>query len=408
MLRGAGIVTNVVEAGIVCLMVAYVLTLLNFFLHIVIRCLWIGALGSRSVMGTTIFARRRLAPRFQQFLQRRNGNFDAYIRRLDDVASLVFAFTFLLIAAAVSFFSVVLIMGGIANYANTNRVPDWAAYCMLGLFLLYIIAAIVYLIDFLTAGFLKRFRRFSVVYYPVYRFFGWLTLARLYRPLYYNLLNKRGGRRLVYLLIPYLLLAVIAISFRAHPNTYVGKEYFSKDYNSAQVLDYNHYEDRLPEGSPLGIVMLPAEIIRSSPLRVIVPLTTPHAEYTAHACPDLPPLYASVLTSELFDAGRGGYYDGASYRDSSKLILTPQTKACLLSAIEIYLDGKRFPNENLYLRRNADDPIAQAVGFLPLDSLEAGMHELRYLQYEPPHRRHPEDTVVRYDLTVPFYYAPES
>jgi hypothetical protein len=404
-LASDGIVANIAGGAVVCLSVAYLLTLINFFLHVVIRCLWIGALGSRSVMGKTTFVRRRLAPQFQRFLQRRNGDFDAYVQQLDDAASLIFAFTFMLIATVVSFFSVVLLLTAVFNATRSDTAPDWVGYLVAGLVVVYLIGGLVYLIDFLTAGYLKRFRRFSTAYYPVYRFFGWITFARLYRPLYYNLVNRRGGRRLVYLLVPYLLISLVVSGIEAHPNPYMGEEFFDKDYNSAQVLDYHHYQDQLSEGDRHGAVIIPSDLIRTSPLRVVIPLGASHAEYTEHRCPDLPPLYSSVLLSRLFNTGRQGYYDGREFLDSSKLVLTSETVDCLVGAIELSLNGDRFANDRLLLRRVSDDPIAQAMGFLSLDSLPQGIHRLRYRQFKPPGRRHPEDT-VRYDITVPFYYAP--
>ena len=42
---------NIAEGIIVTFGIAYMITLINFFAHVVIRCLWIGAIGSRSRYG---------------------------------------------------------------------------------------------------------------------------------------------------------------------------------------------------------------------------------------------------------------------------------------------------------------------------------------------------------------------
>ncbi|WP_116125951.1 hypothetical protein [Lewinella sp. IMCC34183] len=224
-LEGGDVASEIARGLLVFANFAYLITLVNFFAHVVIRCLWIGAIGSRSVMGNTVMVRRRLAPKFARFLQRRSGNFDAYIRRLDDGASLVFAFTFLLIIVAVSFLSFTLVLVGAATgLLRFINHPAWAVSVSIGM-AVYCLAALVYVADFLTGGYLKRFRWLSWGYYPFYRLLGWITLARLYRPLYYNLLNRRGGRWLVALLIPYLALSLGLLSLEIVPNGYVATAY---------------------------------------------------------------------------------------------------------------------------------------------------------------------------------------
>ncbi len=355
-------------------------------------------------MGKTSYHRRRLAPRFLRFLRGRNGDFDAYIKRLDDGASLVFAFTFLLIGATVSFFSVIMVSATLGRYVSTDVAPTWVVYTILAVLVVYTLSALFYLIDFLTAGYFKRFRRLSTVYYPLYRFFGWVTLARLYRPLYYNLLNRAGGRRLIYLLVPYLVVTFTALNFSIHANAFIADDYFNQDYNSTFVLDYHHYADRLDDDDRSGAVVIPSEIIHTSPLRISIPLTDRHANYTAHRCPKMPELHPSVIQSDMFYSSRSGYYDGRSYQDTNKVLLTPQALSCLLIGFEVYVDEVRVPNETFFLSRASDVLVPEAVGFVPLDSLTTGMHELRYLQFKPPNDRRPEDTIIL-DVTVPFYYG---
>jgi len=67
------------------------------------------------------------------------------------------------------------------------------------------------MIDFISLGYLKRFRWLAKVYYVCYVVLGWITLARFYRPLYYNLIDNRFGRRLARLL-PVIILIVVALS----------------------------------------------------------------------------------------------------------------------------------------------------------------------------------------------------
>ena len=397
-LNGNGILTVFAGGLILCVYFAYLITLANFFFHVVLRCLWIGAIGSRSVMRTTVLHRRKLAPRFVNFLARRSGDIDAYIRRLDDTASLVFAFTFLLIIVAVSLLttSVVLVLFGFLIQEFNRQL--WLVV-VIGLFItVFMIAGLLYLIDFLTVGWLKRFRWLSVVYYPFYRLFGWITLARVYRPLYYNLLNQRRGRTVVLLLIPYLCLAIFILSLSISPNAYVAEDWLEEDDTSAYTLDPNHYEDENQDDSPYTEIVIPSQIVHTSPLRVRLPILGIYESYIERACPDLRRHYSGSLHSGLFDS-RERFASGAEPS------LDRDVLACLSAPLKLFVDGSEIGLQDVLLTRPQRSNYSELIKFIPLDSLPAGLHELTLHQLKRPSSRAPEDS-LRSVVTVPFYYAP--
>ena len=406
-LTGADILANFGGGMVITLLFSYLVTLINFFFHVVIRCLWIGAIGSRSVMGSTVVSRRKYAAIFNRFLVRRTGNFDRYITRLDDAASLIFAFTFLLVAASVSFVTTILGAAGITSLVRWLEVPMLEKWVMIPFMVVYLLFALIYLIDFLTASYFKRFRWFAYLYYPFYRFFGWLTLARLYRPLYYNLLNRRGGRRLVFLLIPYLAICLILLTVDIFPSSYIAEDYFRQEANSALVLNREHYADEGQYDAGDSPIVVPSQIIRKSPLRVRMPLLPDYNEYIAYACPDLPPQYATSVRTNMFSDGRRGFYDGAEFRDSSRIVLNRATLKCLARPIALALDGEPVPLDGALLANQAGSHYAELVVFIALDSLEQGLHELQLTQLHEPRESTPLDT-VHAEIRVPFYYAPAS
>lgn len=398
---------SIVAGGVVvCASFAYVITLFNFFIHVVLRCLWIGAIGSRSVMGTTVVVRRPLAPKFSRFLRDRVGHFDDYILRLDDAASLVFAFTFLLISTALSLVTTTLAFSVITYALGLADGGSPAAIIWLGLFFLLTISALVYLVDFLSGGYLKRFGWFSRVYFPVYRFFGWITLARLYRPLYYNLLNRRGGRYLVTLVIPYGILCIALLTLSLEPNKYVAGEYFTMDVNGGFVVNPDHYAENDSGTSADGELIIPALIIRDSPLPVTIPLLGSYESYIRRRCPNLPQQYASSVRSRIFDRSEGGTYTNGTWSPGQKTVLNREILSCLGSATELYLDGRKVEMHDVLLGKSENDSRARLIKFIALDSLSPGLHELQLRQLQPPRKRAPLDTLLSV-VTVPFYFAPD-
>ncbi|MCP9236276.1 hypothetical protein [Lewinella sp. JB7] len=399
-LSGKDLVSSFVGGLIVCLSFAYIITLANLFVHVVLRCLWIGAIGSRSVMGDTVLIRRRLAPKFRSFLQRRTGNFDRYIQHVDDAASLIFAFTFLLIVVAVSIFTITGSLAGLVLLINT--VSDGGTFwtVLLGIILFaYLFFVLVYFVDFLTAGYLKRFRFFSHLYFPFYRLLGWITLARLYRPLYYNLLSRKHSYWFALVLVPYLFLAVTLLSLQATPFRYVSNDYFDNDTNGKHLLRAGYYADENDDRVTEAMVELPSQIIRASPLRVRIPLYSSYEAVIARQCPELLPPHQSVIHSVILSRLFGSEPDAAN-----SATLTPHILECLGSSLSLYLDSNRLSLHDVFLTRQDHSLRPDLIKFIPLDTLTPGLHYLNVHQRQLPSPRRPEDS-IRAIISVPFYYA---
>ena len=404
-LKGNDLQTGAAGGLLIGASFAYLVTLAYFFIHVVLRCLWIGAIGSRSVMGQTILSRRKLAPKFERFLRRRS-NFDRYINRLDDAASLIFAFTFLLIITALSILTVIFFLVALGLLISSVIGSTWAVVTISLLTAAVTLFALIYLIDFLTAGWLKRFRWFSHVYYPFYRIFGWVTFARVYRPLYYNLLNRTGGRALIYLLIPYLGVCLYLLSLEITPNRFVAAEFITEDENSRYSLDPDHYLDSQSDDRGTSEISIASQVIRSSPLRVTLPLLHLYESVIEHQCPDLPRRYAGSLHSGLLDPEVSVVYRSpkGDSEDADGGSLSPAVIECLASGMDLYLDGRAIPLTDALLTQDPEVSYSQLIKFVPLDSLSPGLHELQLRQFRVSGK---DSLTVRSDVYVPFYYAPD-
>ena len=272
----------------------------------------------------------------------------------------------------VSFFSVILVLSGVNAFVKWWELGEWAKWIIRPFMLIYVLSALLYLLDFLTAGFLKRFHWFSRVYYPFYRVFGWITMARLYRPLYYNLLNRKGGRKLIFLLVPYLTACLYVLSFRVGPNAYVVEPFYEKEVNTAYVLDNTHYEDEPSESDPDGPLVIPSQIIRSSPLRIRVPIQSFYDAVVEATCPELPRQNETTLRSAMFSDFKRGFYRGGRLIDSNQVYLNPEVIACLTSAFALYLDDRRLSTEGALLHRPEKAYRNELVTFASLDFIDAG------------------------------------
>ena len=65
--------------------------ILNLIIHVVLRSLWIGALGLRYISGDIDIEKLNYSKRFTNYLKKKIGSFDDYIEKLEKLCSVIFA-----------------------------------------------------------------------------------------------------------------------------------------------------------------------------------------------------------------------------------------------------------------------------------------------------------------------------
>lgn len=211
--------------------------------HVLMRGMWIAAIGLRSVSGEIEYEELGVLPRFRDFLERRIGSFDSYIERLERYCSVLFTVAFLIffgllsLALMVSFFNIL----AFALVAILGE--DFWEIINNGAGLAILIFGIPYFLDFMTVGWMKRQKWLARPYYYLYRLMGWLTLARFSRPLYYNLIDNRFGKRLAVALPALMFAAVIFWSYEHVTHAYYPSAYqLGKEVVLAGVYDDDGFE----------------------------------------------------------------------------------------------------------------------------------------------------------------------
>ncbi|MGB3851724.1 MAG: hypothetical protein WA958_17280 [Tunicatimonas sp.] len=199
--------------GILAFGAAGVVLLTNLCIHLVLRGLWIGTVGLRSISQTIDYEQLRYSDRFKAYLSRKVGSYDEYILRLERICSVVFAFSFVIVFALLGFVLCFTVFGLISRAVLELGLFRWLRRIVI---LLPLVTLLMYFVDFITFGGLKRIRNryFTKLYLPVYRFWSLATLAFLYRPILYNMLDNPYGKRVAWLILPYLLVLILIGSVR--------------------------------------------------------------------------------------------------------------------------------------------------------------------------------------------------
>ena len=194
----------------------------NLIIHVLLRGLWIGAIGLRYVSGDINYSTLNYSEKFTSYLKKKVGSFDRYIASLEAYCSIIFAASFLMIFYVIGFFTVtisfVLI---IQSFELLTFLPKWAIRTIIITFIIpFFISSILVFIDFLGQGFLKKKKWTSTLYFPIYWVFSKLTLSFLYRPLAYNFLDNKLGKRLSFILLPIYIIIVTLASLEYENSNY--------------------------------------------------------------------------------------------------------------------------------------------------------------------------------------------
>jgi len=331
---------------------AYFVTILHFFMNVVLRCLWIGSLALRGVMNKNNYLNDDYTPNFDRYLNRRHGDFDRYVDRLDKAASLVFAFTFFLIAILFGIVFYLLVYMGF--FALMMVLFDAIGAGIAGVvFLFYALVGLLYLTDFLTSGAFKRGG--EAFYFPIYRVMGWLTLARLYRPLYYAVISNKWGKRLLLAMVPYLLLLVFLPQQTLNPIPYIDRVDFISNGDMKAVRKDRFYAD------------------------------------AAGFRPTAVPVYidSDVITDKV---------------NADSLLI-----ANFFGVMDLRLDGKNVDlNDVLLSVSYAGSTLPKLVAYFPLNETEPGMHRLEFRVFGLSTKGENKGNInLKNTFWVPFFYAPE-
>ena len=241
----------------------------NLLLHVLLRGLWIGALGLRYVSGDIDYDNLKYSPKFTNFLRKRVGSFDRYIANLENYCSVIFAVSFLLIFYVLAFTLTMVAISLIGVYLIGNDEISGNIGKIIGIPLVIFLSFGMFFIffDFITQGLLKKKQWISKIYFPVYWVFSFITLSFLYRPLVYNFLDNKFTKRLSLILIPIYVLILAATSLK-----YQKSNYLSIGNNSSEIqANDKNYEDMLQkEGEFIQTVAIPSKVINDNFLKVFV------------------------------------------------------------------------------------------------------------------------------------------
>ncbi len=392
----------------VALIFAWLIFVTNLLLHVFVRGLWIGAIGLRYVSGEIDYEGLGYNKLFTDYYRNKVGTFDAYIERLERLASVIFAYTFLLcfmLMSTMFFFTVlmviivamVILMGDyhmLSHHININHpIPVF-------IFFVLLFWGFVMLVDFVSMGMLKKIkqRHFAKFFFWMSRIFSIMTLSFLWRPLLLNFLDTKYTKRLLLLSVPYyilLLFVLPSLTFKTqgnYPSFSLGKQTL-QDAVHANSFHFQYYDDdrekmlKDSHYNPITTACLPSKRVSGNFLEVFVKSHKSDGMRLEDQSGEVFPLSKTGFL--ISDLSHPEYYpeEELGIEDSDSLTVEIrqgyqdnllQIKQRIIDFIEIRIDGEVISNELI----NYDyymHPETQDVGmlaFAPINGLTPGRHTL--------------------------------
>lgn len=374
-----------------------IILLFNLLLHVLLRGLWIGALGLRYVSGDIDYETLNYSEKFTTYLKKKVGSFDRYIARLENYCSIIFAVSFLLIFYVLALtFTMLVLVFTIEYVIENDSFPNWIRnFVGIPLVIFIVIGLFLTFIDFITQGWLKRKKWLSIIYFPFYWVYSFITLSFLYRPIVYNFLDNKFGKRLSLVLFPIFILVIMISSINHNFSNYFNAMNSSTNY----ITGDNNYEDLVEKDNTLFVddVAIQSKIITGNYVKVYIKFSESIEDNIFKFNEGLKPEKdIRGITSDVVI----GYNNGKQSIGDNKKRLDSLKKAYLKTFNELYkveIDTIKFASD-FVVNKNK-------LGFetyLPTKSLSSGKHVL-YVKYKTLRKK---DTLKRKMTSILFWYYP--
>ena len=369
------------------LMVSWYILTINLIGHVILRGLWIGAIGLRYVSGEIDYDKLAYSPKFTKHLMKRVGSFDNYVATLEKYCSVIFAVTFLLVFYLLGLLAISFLFTLLGLWIDKDETPDWVRYGIAVPAIIFLaIGTFLTFIDFVTQGWLKKKKWTTFFYYPVYWIFKYVTLSFLYRPMVYNFLDTKFGKRLSFIIVPlYLGITVLSATGFSTSN------YLEKDMDSNSfTANNNNYLDQITSSNLfVDRAAIPSKVISDPFLQVFVVYGSTVEDDVFYFNKDLKP---EEDRRGIYSAFSDGVVPWSERKKRSEYIKT------LEDMYTISIDSVDF-KPAFVISQNARKQIGYET-YLDMREISNGKHSLKVNRKD-----HQQDSIYqRTIIEIPFWY----
>ncbi|MFK7774159.1 MAG: hypothetical protein AB8F94_18555 [Saprospiraceae bacterium] len=377
---------------ITLILASWVLTF-NLIVHVFLRGFWIGTVGLRSVQSSIDLDEMGYSEYFTEKLKKRVPTLDQMLERLDTLSSVIFAFTFLVVFmmfslflffSALSLFTYIFIWG-LTEYVSTDSGIGKILFIGVKLSVLFsLLIGFIYFIDTLSLGFFKRYKWISKIYYPFYRVIGVITMAGIYRSIYYSLISRFSKNKIRIALGVYLIMFFLIPFFKF--DQYI----FYPDNSSKFEISSNAYDDLREEDEFIRRASIPSQFVKGNLLPLFIRYQVKDNTKLTEICEDFKPEKTDGLNSGI-SFKNGNFKLGDPFVNEKN---PEDALECLKNFYSISIDSTLI-NTDFYFYTHPNREERGIFTMLQTDSLAKGKHEV-FINKKAINK---EDEIIEVDFT---------
>ncbi len=365
-------INGLVRSFVGIVMMGSVVLICNLILHVFIRGFWVGTVGLRSVQDKINIESLGYSEFFTKELNKRVSTLDKLLEKLDTLASVIFAFTFLVVFMFLSLF-LYFFVASLLNYGGSNLFDNLddgiirkVLFIINGiLFFGWLVIGLIYMIDTLSLGWMKKYQKVSKLYFWIYKIMGVVTLAFLYRSIYYSLISRFSKFRIRLALLFYILI------FALFPFIKYDQYIYYPDNGNNVKLDDVPYDDTRAEGISIWNASIPSKFMKESYMPLFVRYRPYHNETIKESCSDWTPTKADGFNSGIKLTSNGFTMNEAYISEDN-----PEGALnCLEQYFTVQLDSSKIKTD-FYLYRHPNNEERGVMTIIDIDSLTRGKHLL--------------------------------
>jgi hypothetical protein len=355
---------------------------IGFIIHIILRGFWTGMICLSFTFPKGIDKEKmNYAEIFKNRLNKLDSMED-FVIDLEKVCCLVFALSFITFFSALAFFLTVFLLiphTGLEEQIGTTafKALQIGSFVALG-------AGVVYMIDFLTLGGVKKIKAISKIYFPIYTIFSFITLSFLYREAYYAFITNIKAWKALLVLVVWGGVA-FGVTRATNPRSkLMQNEQDARTYLQFESQELRHsaefYDDARDEDELIERASIPSEIVQGNFIKLFL-------------------VHHKVMEIAM------NLHCGI---DAKQKMTDEQRLTCLNNFYEVKIDEKLIKNIRWRYYKHPKTSESGVLGVLPLDSFKNGEHILT-VQTNIPEKTSNKERLIEIGIvdshyaTIPFW-----
>lgn len=249
--------------------------LIGFVVNLLLRAIWLGYLGVNFSFPRGIdFRRLGYSDFFKEKEQKRKTTVERIIQ-LEKYCSLSYSISVFMTIMSLGIFILMYLITTLASLISEDLYNS-AAFGYFQIF--FLVLAIVGFFDFLFFKVLKKAKRFSRWYYPLYRFFNIISLAFLFKREWQVLLSNISRWKIHGLFLSYFVLAILLslhemasyISSPDLPSFGKKENRILRDAFTSRAINQTRYNKHLSKDDKIILGCIEQEVISGNYMYVFV------------------------------------------------------------------------------------------------------------------------------------------